>query len=67
MRVLKYFESSAKSIATFVNDNNIPQEDILTITRSDSVSDAVSLVLFYYADADTKEKTRNFWGNLKEN
>ncbi len=48
MKILKSYRSSGhEDLTTFVNDNNIPHEDIVTITRGDSFSDAVSLVIFF--------------------
>lgn len=62
----------AKSFGTidaliqYVNDNEIAQEQVVSITQSHSAATIVSYAVFYYADLKTKEKTRNFWGNLKE-
>ena len=48
----------AEALVQFVNDNSIPREDIVTITRSARFTDAVDIAIFYYADVEIKEKTR---------
>ena len=49
-------------LANFVNNNNIARENIFTITRTSNVLENVKLVIFYYADSESKEKRPGFFG-----
>ena len=44
------------NLAEFVNDNKILRENILTITQASSSQGHANLVIYYYADSETKEK-----------
>ena len=65
MKILKArrFEGHDKLI-TFVMDNNIAREDILSIKSAGDYS-ILSFTMFYYADPEVIEKERNFWGKLE--
>ncbi len=39
-----------QALANFVNENDIPRENILTITRATSTTDLVYITLFYYEE-----------------
>lgn len=66
MKILKYnIFQSGPPLVQFVNDNNILQEDIVTITPASG--DSTSIAIYFYGESDVKEKERNIWGNLKEN
>ena len=56
----------AEALVQFVNDNNLPREDIVTITRSAGFTESVDIAIFYYADAEIKEKTRGWFGKLSD-
>ena len=48
-------------LTNFVNDNNISRDNILSITvHYNSVKEIYTI--FYYADSESEEKTRGFWG-----
>ena len=50
------------TLTTFVNDNGITREDILSIIPESSTGDPV---IYFYADSEIKEKERNIWGKLE--
>lgn len=64
MKILKsHFFSNHTELTLFVNDNAIVKEDILAINSSgNSLYDCT---IFFYADSEVEEKTRNIWGKLK--
>jgi hypothetical protein len=51
---------SGEDIAKFVNINHIKREDILTITTPSNPID--KQFIYYYADPETEEITRGFFG-----
>lgn len=53
---------TAERLSNFVNDNNILQENIVVITYGTPVSVTETYTIFYYADSESKEKPRGFWG-----
>ena len=67
MIVLKFKEFSgiinpAKDLVSFVNDNNISKENILSITQALNSLSHTNYAIFYYADSETKEVTKGFFG-----
>jgi hypothetical protein len=61
MRILKSsFFIDNEALVTFINDNNIPREDILEITQGGGY-----FAVFFYSDSEIEEKTRNIWGKLE--
>ncbi|MFD2866040.1 hypothetical protein [Mucilaginibacter antarcticus] len=61
MNVLKteYFYSATKMLV-FVNKNQIPRENILTIAATESTS-SVRYTIFYYGDSDVEEEVPSIW------
>lgn len=61
--VKSQFFSTSADVVKFININNIKREDILTITaHGNGGSNSSEYAIFFYADSDTKEITRGFFG-----
>lgn len=62
MLILKHQTfSSARSLTLFVNNNNIPRENIVIITNGNTTADTQDYTIFFYGDTDVKEKVPGFF------
>ncbi len=58
--------SSEQDLVTFVNENDISRENILTITRGPSLTEWVSIALFYYEEGIYVKREKEVKIEIKE-
>jgi hypothetical protein len=53
--------STPQALAKFVNANKINKEDIVEIVYAEAASINHSFVIFFYADSEVEEVSKDFW------
>jgi len=60
MKIFKSKKLLRPEVAQFINDNQIPREDIFSIVADGAVIG--SFTLFYYEEPKPEEEKKGFWG-----